>query len=284
MRSECRSRDPALVHLSRCAAAWIVALAAGPASAEPGSGTTAGWWGSPPAGMVEIPPGECSKPVLDHEPVTRPLISPDDCPARQVRSDGFFMDMTEVTQRAYAEFVAATGRPAPPHWLDGKMPEALADLPIYNVSWDDADAYCTWKHRRLPREEEWERAARGGLGKDEGPGDDSKPGRDTARDRASLGPGPVRQHPANPFGLYDMAGNVAEWCVNWSNPTSKTVGATWFDLTSYESGATANFREGADRLYRIVRGSPWDDRSWVKPDRRAPDLGFRCAADFPDHP
>ena len=119
-------------------------------------------------------------------------------------------DAKEVTHAEYAEFVRATMRLAPYHWVKGEMPAELAKVAVYNVNWDDAKAYCDFRGKRLPTEAEWERAARGGVeGADYpwGPKFDAK----LARHNTETGPGEPAKYPPNPFGLFDMAGNLAEW-------------------------------------------------------------------------
>lgn len=124
------------------------------------------------------------------------------------------------------------------------------DHPVVHVSYSDALAYCDWAGRRLPTEAEWEYAARGGLpGKRYAWGDDLTPGgehrcniwqgnfptRNSVED-GYLGTAPVKAFPPNGYGLYEVAGNVWEWCADWflpkyyrnsplDNPQGPTIGA-----------------------------------------------------------
>lgn len=235
-----------------------------------------------PDGMVLIPEGEFTMgrtfTTRDDETQMRPLVLRDDRPPHKVRLDAFWMDAREVTQAAYREFVDATDRRPPYHWLDGAMPEGKGLQPAHNVDWEDAREFCEWKGKRLPSEAEWERAARGGLDGKRYPWGDESPDRAVARFSTAKGPGPVGRFPPNAFGLHDMAGNAAEWCHDW------------FERTYYERSSGKNPRGPDEGMYRIVRGGAWSDgpnritvyfRNWVRPNQRTPNLGFRCVKDVP---
>ena len=166
--------------------------------------------------------------------------------------DAFYIDVYEVTNAQYKKFMDATGHQAPGSWDDTNF--NAPDQPVVDVTWFDAVAYAQWAGKRLPTDAEWEKAARGGLvGKQYSWGDEPPDGtqcnfndQDTNTNilyGADVNDGyqhtaPVGSFPPNGYGLYDMAGNVQEWCEEW---TSSIITTT----------------DWANPGYRRMRGEAW---------------------------
>lgn len=204
--------------------------------------------------------------------------TPTEGPTHLVVVKPFAIDKTEVTNAEYAQFVSETKRTPPSNWA-GSVPFAGSEmLPVVNVSYDDAVEFAKWRSKRdgvtyrLPTEEEWEYAARGG---DQGNlypwGNSWVSGRAGVKDSGVVGPKPVGSYPEDKtrWGVLDMAGNVYEWT------SSK---ATMYPGNPLKLPA-------AQKNWIIVRGAafvtdykqknPTTFRDWFPPTTKEAVLGFR---------
>jgi formylglycine-generating enzyme required for sulfatase activity len=226
-----------------------------PSAAAPPSLETSPTWRRIPAGTswMGCVPGDtnCDRTEL---------------PRIRVRiSEAFEMTAHEISAGAFRAFTDATSRQMP------RQPEWYADLthPVVNVTWDEAQLYCQWLGGRLPTEEEWEYAARGGLDGRRYPWGDAAPAVPARRGSTIFRrTAPVGTFEPNGYGLHDMAGNVWEWTVNLHRPTHATDAS-----------------QGPYEL-RTIKGGSWDS---APPRRRVSEraalarhgrhnlyVGYRC--------
>ena len=208
----------------------------------------------------------------------------DELPVHTVALDAFYMDTHEVTVGQFKQFVNQTGYDYDHMWDDVAKYSPGDDYPMIYVNWNDATAYAEWAGKRLPTEAEWEYAARGGLvGQRYVWGDDEKLARDYAnyewvegKDKWELC-SPVGSFKPNGYGLYDMAGNVLEWC------------ADRYDGNYYTNSPANNpqGREDSIYKYRVLRGGSWlaltnslrvAYRPIDNPNSRYIYYGFRCVS------
>ena len=257
------------------------------------------------SGMVQIPTGRFrmglsfkqSNHILDmctkaDKACTRWWFK-DEMPDHYVDVDRYWIDVYEVTNEKYLEFVKATGhRPALDDtcdtdacwkgnlWKGKGFPEKIRNQPVTQVNWHDAVAYCQWRGKRLPTEAEWEKAARGPSGNLYPWGNKQPPGMatyrrkwrgiDTLTDVGSYSSG------VSIYGVHDLAGNVWEWV------------ADWYDRNYYKKNINYNPKGPKTGKFKVVRGGSWVNyadtlhsafRRWSRPEVRFNDTGFRCAKD-----
>ncbi|MFC1642189.1 formylglycine-generating enzyme family protein [Myxococcota bacterium] len=236
---------------------------------------------------------------------------PDERPAHQVTVRGCWMDKNEVTNAQYLECVSASvcrmSRRGPPPGAK-KIDERLfrPDHPVVGVSWHDAKAYCEWRAKRLPREAEWERAARGNDARHyvwgEKVPDATRHGVFANRSGATE---PVGHYPegAGPYGHLDLAGNVWEWMEDLYDPyayrrprAAQGLAGTCDEILAAQDELRRNGQQGftgsnpiPTECERVLRGGAYN---YPPPGLRATNrvhhpskwrptvAGIRCAKDL----
>ncbi|HMQ70781.1 MAG TPA: formylglycine-generating enzyme family protein, partial [Ignavibacteria bacterium] len=271
-------------------------------------------------GMVWVPGGEFTMGT-DEEDAYFP-----EKPAHKVKVNGFWMDVSEVTNAEFKKFVDATGyvtvaekkpdwnelkKQLPPNtpppdakdlvpaslvyvqplektetddvsqwwkWVPGanwKQPEGPGsniedkmDLPVVQIAYDDALAYCKWAGKRLPTEAEWEFAAKNCLnGKRFAWGDELRPKgkimantwqgefpNNNKREDGYAGAAPVKKFPANCYGLYDMIGNVWEWTADWYDARAYVKMVRDKNNDNPKGPSQSNDPEDPYAIKRVVKG------------------------------
>ncbi len=170
----------------------------------------------------------------------------------------FWIDVTEVSNAHYAQFVAETGQVPPASWPDGVMPADQEAHPVQGISWATAVVYCQWANKRLPTEAEWEVAARGPHGALYPWGDNAQTVDLPAGGTYAVGTVPENR---SYFGAHDMAGNVWEWVADPFNPAAAGE--------QIIRGGAYSFPQN---LVDFVAGDPANDLMITN-------SGMRCAAD-----
>lgn len=250
-----------------------------------------------PEGMVLIPEGEFQFGRISGEAGNV------EQPGHSVHLDAFYMDEYEVTNASYKKFIDANPEWQKErieekfhdgnylaNWSGNTYPSDKADHPVVSVSWYAAVAYAKWVNKRLPTEAEWEKAARGGVEGQKYPWgysiDDSKANY-TLNVGITGSTTPVGDYPPNGYSLYDVIGNVLEWCLDQ------------YDRNYYDDPPKSNPIAGADSIEDIVdnfenikssralRGGSWVEsgqpRVWItyrrgnEAARTSHLIGFRCA-------
>ncbi len=215
----------------------------------------------------------------------------DEIPKHIVHLDSFYIDIHEVTNRQFIEFTKSTGYIAEGEWMKYSTNERM-NHPVVNVTWNDASAYAEWAGKRLPTEEEWECAARGGKKVKWFPwGNKPDPAKSNYRVNGEsffdgvirllglreINTSPVMSFPPNGYGIYDVCGNVSEWCAS--------------DYKSYRGNADDSeiyftHSKNHDIYEKVIRGGNWEspnpvfiritNRHGNVKSYKSYHLGFRC--------
>ena len=197
----------------------------------------------------------------------------DERPVHRVRiSKPFLLGKYQVTNQEYQRFLEAEGKvKLPGYWSNSQFNDPKQ--PVVGVSWEEAQAFCKWAGCRLPTEAEWEYACRAGSQKKYCFGDEEAKLEEYGwYDKNSGGrTHPVGQKKPNDWGLYDMHGNVWEWCQDWFGAYPKEPVT---DPTGPERSTS-----------RVLRGGSWVNhptrlrcacRNYGTPGYRISGIGFRC--------
>jgi formylglycine-generating enzyme required for sulfatase activity len=235
----------------------------------------------------------------------------DEQPVHTVSLDAYEIDLYEVTNAQFAQFVEETGYVTDaeregngrvdvsaewevvdgvnwrhPHGSETDITDQM-DHPVVQVTWNDAVAYCAWAGGRLPTDAEWEKAARGTDGRIYPWGNDFDCARANLDDETEIDPfttrcndgysrtAPVGSYPRgiSSYGVHDLAGNVREWVSDW------------YDEDYYEVSPLSNPQGPTSGTIKSARGGSWyTDRTWARatdrrpfaPDYRSNYIGFRC--------
>ena len=221
---------------------------------------------------IWIPPGTFQMGCVPEDHLCRESESPRH---KVTISSGFWISRHPITVSSYNRFVVDTGRDMPDTPTSNRQ-WTKVQHPIVYVNWFDAQAFCEWTGGWLPTEAQWEYAARGGRQDLKYPwgGEITDQNANYKRDRRWQGTSPVARFPPNALGLYDVAGNVWEWCSDW-----------WGE--DYSSFLRARDPQGpSGGSVKIARGGSWGSgpaelrvsaRARFPPAHGVIDVGFRCA-------
>jgi formylglycine-generating enzyme required for sulfatase activity len=215
----------------------------------------------------------------------------DEMPRHAVNLSSYAIDIHPVTNEQFVRFLEAMGGEKDAHNNDiirlrasrvkrvaGRLSieSGYSKHPVVGVTWYGAVAYAAWVGKRLPTEAEWEIAASGGL-----EGMQYPTGENIERSEAnffSSDTTAVMSYPPNGYGLFDMAGNVYEWCQDW-------YGYNYYETSVQEPDNPKGPLQG---VYRVLRGGCWKSlkedlrcshRHRNNPGNMDGTYGFRCAAD-----
>ena len=206
----------------------------------------------------------------------------DEKPQRKIFLDTYEIDMHEVSNKSYLNFIHKTQRKEPPNpYSKGLLSEitGIENLPVVQVTWYDAVDYCRWAGKKLPTEAQWEKAARGEKGL-VFPWGNTSPSMEKINFQKNwegtktLWPVNEGFNSSSPYGLKGMAGNVREWVRDWYAPDY------------FETGPKKNPNGPEKGILKVIKGGSWhsfkaDVRSAARGKGgfalKTDGIGFRCA-------
>lgn len=215
----------------------------------------------PPQGMVYVPGGDFL--------IGSRVFIMEDGPVTKARTPSFFIDRCEVTNREFERFVQASGYRWQGNWIIYNRMDRR-DNPVAGVTWQDAAAYAKWAGKRLPTRLEWEKAARGRVGRIYPWGNqwDARRARVFADDSQPVG---LLKAGSSPYGMLNAADNVTEWTAD-----SETL----FYGQEEQDGSECKVVKGGCWAF-TPREARCSFRYLLEPEAATHVVGFRCVKDIP---
>jgi formylglycine-generating enzyme required for sulfatase activity len=219
--------------------------------------------------MVLIPSGEFL--MGSEESIGRP----DEQPRHKVYLDAFYFDRFEVTGKDFEKYLTQNPKQHPTitGWWDRKVRPDMQNRPVFGLSWKRCNDYCEWRGKRLATEAEWERVASGLQGR-KYPWGNIHPDKKRANFNRccfimkglSIDVVGSYNSGATPNGIYDLAGNIAEWVYDW------------YDKNYYKNSVYVNPRGPENGVNHVIRGGAWNSLSGYL--RSSTRYGYDDAKDF----
>ncbi len=219
--------------------------------------------------MVLIPAGEF---IMGSE---EGIGKKDEHPAHKVYLDAYYIDRYEVTGKQFEAYLQANPKQHPTitGWYGRKVRPDMTNRPVFGLTWKRCRNYCVWREKRLPTEAEWERAAKGKESRIYPWGDEPPtPARANFNRCCFIMKGMVLTEAGDlpqgktPEGVFDLAGNVAEWVHDW------------YDKNYYKVSPDKNPQGPAKGKYHTIRGGAWNSFSGYL--RSSSRYGYNDANDF----